>query len=218
MTQSLQNLTETLNLQNEKLSMEIEIIKSQTSASEFQTNTLLPDGNIIISVIRQLNNAREIDYCAGTSTSFGYITASSCCKGQEIFLFDIEKSDDIKTEENSVWLEEHICFINTTETFEFTFISEDINEPKACSIVSFDDDEGQFDVQIIEIHIQKCFDIPCILTRDSTIVKNQTFLTGSAIFCQESLHFGMVTKSKSQLYILQRSLFCIEVAVTTWNT
>ena len=86
MTQSLQNLTETLNLQNEKLSMEIEIIKNLTSVSEFETNTLLPDGNIIISVIRQLNNAREIDYCAGTSTSFGYITASSCCKGQEMFM------------------------------------------------------------------------------------------------------------------------------------
>ena len=207
MTQSLQNLTETLNLQNEKLSMEIEIIKSQNSASEFKTNTLLPDGNIILSVIRQLNNTREIDYCAGTSTSFGYITASSCCKGQEMFLFDIEKSDDIKIEENSVWLEEHICFINTTEMFEFTFISEDINEPKVCSIVSFDDNEGQFDVQMIEINIQNCFDIPCILTMDSTILKNETFLHGSAIVCQDSLHFGIVTKSKSQLYIVYR---CVE--------
>ena len=196
MTQSLQNLTETLNLQNEKLSMEIEIIKSQTS--ELKTNTLLPDGNIILSVIRQLNNAREIDYCAGTSTSFGYITASSCCQGQEIFLFDMEKSDDIKIEENSVWLEEHICFINTTETFEFTFNSKDINEPNSCSIVSFDENEGKFDMQTIEIHIRKCFDIPCILTMDSTILKNETFLTGSAIVCQESQHFGIVTKSKSQ--------------------
>ena len=30
-------------------------------------------------------------------------------------VYDIEKSDDIKIEDNSVWLEEHICFINTND-------------------------------------------------------------------------------------------------------
>ena len=191
-----ETLTETikLNLQVEKLSEENQILKSENSASELQLNALLPDGNIIISVIRQLDNAREIDYCAGTSTSFGYITASSCCKAQEMFLFDLKKSDEIKIEENSVWVEEHICFINTTQTFEFAFPLGDINGENVCSIEAFDDYEEKFVVQTI--HIQKCFDIPCILTMDSTLFHNTTLLTGSIIDCQKSLHFAIVTKSK----------------------
>ena len=109
-----ETLTETfkLNLQVEKLSEENQILKSENSASELQLNPLLPDGNIIISVIRQLDNAREIDYCAGTSTSFGYITASSCCEAQEMFLFDLKKSDEIKIEDNSVWVEDVHKMIN----------------------------------------------------------------------------------------------------------
>ena len=180
----------------EALTTEVEILKSQNPADVIQTNNLLPDGNIIISVIRQLDNAREIDYCAGTSTSFGYITASSCCKAQEMFLFDMEKSEDIKIEENSVWLEEHICFINTTETFEFAFSSEYVSEPNICAIVAFDDYEGQFDEILIQI--QKCFDIACTLPVDSTLFQNRTLLVGSSINCEESMHFGIVTKSKPQ--------------------
>ena len=185
------NLTETL-------TKEVEILKSQYSAGELQTNTLLPDGNIIISVIREVENAREIDYCAGASTSFGFITASSCCKAQEMILFDLEKSDEIKIEENSIWLEEHICFINTTQTFEFAFSSEDINEPNVCSIVTFDDDEGQFDEKTTQIQIQECFDTPCILTMDLYQFQNITILAGSYIVCQESHYFGIITKSTPQ--------------------
>ena len=38
-------------------------------------HTLLqPVGNIAISLIRTVENAREIDACAGMSTNFGYIT------------------------------------------------------------------------------------------------------------------------------------------------
>ena len=172
----------------------VESLESQYSAGELQANTLLPEKNIIISVIRQVENAREIDYCAGTSTSFGFITSSSCCKAQEMFLFDIERSEDIKIEENSVWLEEHICFINTTQTFEFAFSSEDITEPNICSIMVFDDNEVQFDEQTIQI--QKCFDTPC--TIDLNQFQNATILIGSSIVCRESLYFGIVTESKSQ--------------------
>ena len=189
-------MTDFFKNKTEALTTEVEILKSQNPADVLQANNLLPDENIIISVIRQLDNAREIDYCAGTSTSFGYITASSCCKAQEMFLFDMEKSEDIKIEENSVWLEEHICFINTTETFEFAFSSEDISEPNICSVVAFDDNEGQFDE--IFIGIQKCFDTACTLPMDSTWFPNRTFLVGSSIVCEESMHFGIVTKSKPQ--------------------
>ena len=189
-------MTDFFKNKTEALTTEVEILKSQNPAVVLQAINLLPDGNIIISVIRQLDNAREIDYCAGSSTSFGYITASSCCKAQEMFLFDMEKSEDIKIEENSVWLEEHMCFINTTETFEFAFSSEDISEPNICSVVAFDDNEGQFDE--IFIQIEKCLDIACTLPIDSTLFQNRTVLAGSFIFCHESMDFGIVTKSKPQ--------------------
>ena len=39
-------------------------------------NALLqPVGNIAMSLIRTVGNAREIDACAGMSTNFGYLTS-----------------------------------------------------------------------------------------------------------------------------------------------
>ena len=77
---------------------------------------LQPTGNIGLSIIRHVENARETDVCVGTSTSLGYITSNSCCQADEMFLFDLENSAEIKIEANSIWIEDHICFINTTET------------------------------------------------------------------------------------------------------
>ena len=82
-------------------------------------NSLQPTGYIGISVVRRAENARETDVCFGTSTNFGYITSKSCCQADEMFLFDLESSEEIKIEQNSIWIEDHICFINTTETLKF---------------------------------------------------------------------------------------------------
>ena len=38
---------------------------------------LQPVGNIAMTLIRTVENAREIDACAGMSTNFGYLTARS---------------------------------------------------------------------------------------------------------------------------------------------
>ena len=96
---------------------ELKEIKECSSAQ----NTLQPAGHIGISVIRKVENARETDVCIGTSTNFGYITSKSCCQVDEMFLFDLESSEEIKIKENSIWIEDHICFINTTETLELYF-------------------------------------------------------------------------------------------------
>ena len=40
-----------------------------------------------------------------------------------MFLFDLESSEEIEIKENSIWIENHICFINTTEMLEFDFLA-----------------------------------------------------------------------------------------------
>ena len=89
------------------------------SIENLNQNSLQPAGHIGISVIRKVENARETHVCIGTSTNFGYITSKSCCQVEEMFLFDLENSEEIEIEENSIWIEDHICFINTTETINF---------------------------------------------------------------------------------------------------
>ena len=108
------------------MSARIEIQTCQAELKEVKEcsateNALKPTGHIGISVIRKVDNARETDICVGTSTKSGYITSKSCCQVDEMFLFDLETSEEIKIEENSIWIEDHICFINTTETLEFDF-------------------------------------------------------------------------------------------------
>ena len=101
------------------------------SIENLNQNSLQPAGHIGISVIRKVENARETDVCIGTSTNFGYITSKSCCEVEEMFLFDLENSEEIKIEENSIWIEDHICFINTTAMLEFDFPPFDGGETQA---------------------------------------------------------------------------------------
>ena len=98
---------------------------------------LEPTGQIGISVIRQVENARETDSCVGTITTSGYITSSSCCQADQMFLFDFENSTEITIDENSIWIEEHICFINTTETFKFHFPNLDGTETQSCRFLAY---------------------------------------------------------------------------------
>ena len=59
-------------------------------------DSLQPTGRVGISVIRQVENARETDTCIGTETNSGYITSSSCCKVDQMFLFEFENSTEIE--------------------------------------------------------------------------------------------------------------------------
>ena len=118
---------ETCQVEAQTCQTELKEVK-ECSATE---NALKPTGHIGISVIRKVDNARETDICVGTSTKSGYITSKSCCEVDEMFLFDLESSEEIKIEENSIWIENHICFINTTATLEFDFPSFDVGETQA---------------------------------------------------------------------------------------
>ena len=88
---------------------------SKCSSDQLRTGSLQSTGNVVISLIRQVENAREIDACLGMSTEFGYITFHQCCEADQVTLFDLETYEEIPIGNNSLWIEEHICFINTTE-------------------------------------------------------------------------------------------------------
>ena len=109
--------TQTWQTEAQTCQAELKEVKECSSAQ----NTLQPAGHIGISVIRKVENTRETDVCVGTSTNFGYFTSKSCCQVDEMFLFDLESSEEIEIKENSIWIEDHICFINTTETLELDF-------------------------------------------------------------------------------------------------
>ena len=99
--------------QNEVCNAEKELIKSDMKSMECfshenQTDTFQTSGNIIISLVRQMNSNRETDVCLGSSTSFGYITSSFCCEADEIFLYDIENSSDILFSSNSFWTKDSL--------------------------------------------------------------------------------------------------------------
>ena len=159
-----------------------------------QHDLLEPTGQIGISVIRYVENARETDSCVGTITTSGYITSSSCCQADQMFLFDFENSTEITIDENSIWIEEHICFINTTETFNFHFPTLDSDETKLCTYLAFDDSEGNFNEHQHQIETEYCVDSTCNWNIDS--LENVKILVGTSIICEGSPHFGIVTKSK----------------------
>ena len=61
-------------MENELQSCQVEK-ENVVNEYEFAEHTLLqPLENIAISLIRTVENAREIDACAGMSTNFGYLT------------------------------------------------------------------------------------------------------------------------------------------------
>ena len=158
-------------------------------------DSLQPAGHVGMSVIRQVENARETDLCIGTETNSGYITSSSCCQAEQMFLFEFENSTEIPVNfDNSVWIEEHMCFINTTATFKFHFPALDSAETQSCTFLAYDDSHGEFNEHQLEIVTKSCVDSICSWKIDS--LENEIILDGTSIVCNGSPNFGIVTKSK----------------------
>lgn len=170
----------------------------KTDLQECSSNrhdSLQPAGNIGISVIRRVHNARETDTCIGTETNSGYITSSSCCQADQLFLFEFENSTEIAINlENSVWIEEHICFINTTANIKFHFPALDHAQTQSCKILVYDDSQGEFNEHQIEIETKTCVGSTCTWKIDA--IENAIILEGTSIICNGSPNFGIVTKSK----------------------
>ena len=161
-------------------------------------NELLhPTGNIGISIIRHVENARETDVCVGTSTSLGYITSNSCCQADEMFLFDLENSAEIKIEANSIWIEDHICYINTTETINVDVPMFDTGEIQSCSILAFDSSQGKFNEHKLQVETKGCMNNLCTLKIDSNILQDGKILDGTSIACDQQPNLGIITKSEN---------------------
>ena len=199
----LKNETDQCQLESEKWSEEKEKWTEETNSlktdlqecSSSQHNLLQSNGHIGISVIRQVENARETDSCIGTETNSGYITSKSCCQADQMFLFEFENSTEIAVNlEGSIWIEEHICFINTTETFNFHFPALDGAETQSCTILAYDYSRGDFHDHQFEIETKGCVNSTCSWKIDS--LENGMVLDGTSIVCNGSPNFGIVTKSK----------------------
>ena len=182
-----------MNLKNETEICQREAAREcNLSSDQFTQGSLQPTGNIVISLIRHVENAREIDACMGISTDFGYITSNNCCQADQVTLFDLKTYEEIPIEPNSTWVEENICFINITEIQVMNFPNFDSDETQNCSTLVFDEPSGEFTQYEIDIEIGKCFDSPCSVNSNL----NGTILNGTSVVCDHSNQIGVITKSK----------------------
>ena len=174
----------------EKNSLKIDLQECSSS----QHNSLQSTGHIGISVVRHVKDARETDLCVGTITSSGYITSSSCCQADQMFLFEFENSTEIAVNmENSIWIEDQICFINTTDTFKFHFPALDGAETQNCTFLTYDYSQGVFNEHQIEMETKGCVNSTCNWKIDS--FENEMIPDGTSIVCNGSLNFGIFTNS-----------------------
>ena len=199
-----------LGIENEKL---INSCNETDGNSDF--DTLQPIGNVFVSSITAVENAREVDICLGMSTVIGYFTSRSCCDVNKIYVFDIESSSEIIFDENSVSVEEHICFINTTEVDQINFKDTNFDDPQNCSIVVYDESQERLKNYFHTFEIQRCFDSPCLFQIDLTTIQNTTILNGTSVFCHESGHFGIIINSESFLKASSQNDYDIFVKVPT---
>ena len=190
-----QNANETQNLKSQIKDLQEEVQNAQNcSFNQFENTSLEPTESILISLIRQNEDAQEIDICAGTSTDLGYFTAKSCCQGDQIYLYDQKTYDELTFPENSMWIDENICFINTTDISKIRVESLEFQGKQTCSVDVFDD--GEFKEDHFDFEVKQCFDFPCTFTIDDNLFENGTILNGTSVFCRQSNHLGTITKSK----------------------
>ena len=183
--------------QAENLQEELEKA-SECSSDQLENISFGPTEIIVMSLIRQIEETQEIDICAGLSTSFGYFTAKLCCQADQKYLFDSKTYEELTFDENSMWIDENICFINTTEISRISVPSLDFEGKQICSIVTFDEFEGQFNEFQLDLEIKPCFNTSCSFSFDVDIFQNETILNGTSVSCRQSNHYGIVTKGKYQ--------------------
>ena len=124
----------------------------------------------------------------------GYFTAKSCCQGDQIYLFDQKTYDELTIPENSMWIDEDICYINTTDISKLSVENLEFEGKQTCSVDVFDD--GEFKEDHFDFEVKQCFDFPCTFTIDDNLFENGTILNGTSVLCRQSNQFGTITKSK----------------------
>ena len=189
-----ERLAETIDKANDLKKQNKKILKKCNNTKK-QYEIFQSTKNIVISSIADNENGLEIDVCLGISTGIGYFTSTTCCDADEIFLFDIESSNEIVFDQNSISVEEHICFINITKLESIDFQDSNIGGPQNCSIVNYDDSTAEFENHFDIFELQKCFNSPCLIDIDPFGLQNKSILNGTSVICTESGQFGIVTKS-----------------------
>ena len=164
------------------------------SSKQLRSISLEPIGSILMSLIRRNEDAQEIDICIGMSTDLGYFTAKSCCQANQKYLFDTITHEELPFAENSIWIEENICLINTTEISKISVPSFKFEGKQTCSVDVFDGEH--FKEHWLDMEINHCFNSSCSLTIDVHFFQNQSILNGTSISCRQSNHFGIITKSE----------------------
>ena len=187
--QSYQNLKQDFERLTQQLSMKFQINQSENIG--FQNK-----GLIMIFRIRKTDDARETDACLGTSTTFGVITSNLCCQADEMIFFDAVNSEELYIKNGSVWTEETICLINSSNNFEIDFPIPDVDVKELCSIAIYENNQNDFKTREFEIDVSDCFQFACHLEMNSELYENEVILNGTLIQCDQSSYFGIVTKSK----------------------
>ena len=178
---------------------------SKCSSDQLRTGSLQSTGNVVISLIRQVENAREIDACLGMTSEFGYFTFHQCCQADQVTLFDLETYEEIPIRTNSLWIEEHVCFINTTEIGMMNFSSFDNDEVQTCTTMTYEESEGEFTQYQLDIQIGSCFDSPCSL--NIVPIQNGRIFNGTSVVCEPSGQIGIITKSKLYFNLFDNNQF-----------
>ena len=158
---------------------------------DIDINGLIAEEKIYLSSIEQLNDQREMNYCLGTLSVYGIVTARSCCEVDELYIVDQEKFKEFPLDLNSVWIDHQICLINKTENVQKNV--KKVDQTNDCSITVFDSDTSDF----INIEIDKrninCLKKNCYYTPNFN--DNWTLLNGTAVICQHSTIYGIITTS-----------------------
>ena len=186
---NIQNLKQDFERLTQQLSMKFQMNQSE---NDFFQNK----GLIMIFRIRKTDDARETDACLGTSTTFGVITSNLCCQADEMIFFDAVNSEELYIKDGSVWTEDKICLINSTNNFEIDIPIPDVNVKKLCSIAIYENNQNDFKTREFEIDVSDCFQFACHLEMNSELYDNEVILNGTLVQCDQSSYFGIVTKSK----------------------
>ena len=191
--QNSKNEIDHLKQDNERLTQQLSMkFQMNQSENDFFQNK----GLIMIFRIRKTDDARETDACLGTSTTFGVITSNLCCQADEMIFFDAVNSEELYIKDGSVWTEDKICLINSTNNFEIDIPIPDVDAKKLCSIAIYENNQNDFKTREFEIDVSDCFQFACHLEMNSELYDNEVILNGTLVQCDQSSYFGIVTKSK----------------------
>ena len=104
---------------------------------------------------------------------------------------DQENSTDFKVETYSTLVNEHICFINTTQSIEFNFNNWNFSQSIQCSMKVFQNKNGDIYDHNIFVDTENCNDNLCWSNYDKNAFVNVTILLGAPISCDGSI-FGIL--------------------------